>query len=260
MSFAKAATVGLLVLGTALSPLVAAPIPVRFAEGATHGFLVLRSLDGTLLATGDLFQVARDGKVDKRIVFHFQDGSLFEESVTFTQQGVYTLQRYALLQRGPIFTEEIDISLERASGNYRVRTRAHEGGQEKVFEGTLELPPDVYNGMVLTVVKDLPKGASETVHYVAFTPEPRLIQLELAPAGERKVMVGNLTKTAVHYALKPRLGIWLTLFATLLGRVPPDQHVWIIDDEVPALVGFEGPIYPTGPVWRIELTSPRWPG
>ncbi len=128
-----------------------------------------------------------------------------------------------------------------------------------MLEGRLELPPDVYNGMILPVVKDLPSGASETIHYVAFTPAPRLIQLEVKPAGEQKVLVGELAKTAVHYVLKPQLGMWLTLFATLLGRVPPDEHVWIISDEVPAFVRFEGPIYPTGPVWRIELTSPRWP-
>jgi hypothetical protein len=61
-----------------------------------------------------------------------------------------------------------------------------------VLDGTLDLPPDVYNGLVLTVAKNLPKGASETVHLVAFTPAPRLIQLELAPAGEHKVLVGEL--------------------------------------------------------------------
>lgn len=239
-------------------PLPAAPIPVRFAEGAAHGFLLLRSLDGALLATGDLFQVARGGEVELRTVFRFKDRSVFEESAVFTQKGVYALQSYRLLQRGPMFAEEIEISLERATGKYRVKTRARKDGREEVLEGRLEMPPDVYNGMVLSVVKDLPRGASETIHYVAFTPAPRLIQLELRPAGEQKVFVGELPKTAVHYVLKPQLGMWLKLFATLLGRVPPDEHVWIIDDEVPAFVRFEGPIYPTGPVWRIELTSPRW--
>jgi hypothetical protein len=259
MSFTKMATLGLLVLGTALGTPVAAPIPVRFAEGVTHGFLLLRSLDGALLATGDLLQIARGGEVEKRMVFHFKDGSVLEESGVFTESGVYTMRSYRLLQRGPSFTEDIEISLERATGKYRVKTKGHKDGREKALEGTLELPPDVYNGMILTVVKDLPKGASETVHYVAFTPEPRLIQLELAPAGEQKVLVGELAKTAVHYVLKPQLGIWLKLFATLLGRVPPDEHVWIVPDDVPAFVRFEGPLYPTGPVWRIELTSPRWP-
>ena len=241
------------------SRLAAATIPVRFAEGATHGFLMLRSMDGALMAEGDLLQIARDGKVEKRMVFQFKDGSVFEESVVFTQQLVYTMRSYRLLQRGPAFEQDIEITLERSTGKYHVKTKSHADGHESMFQGTLELPPDVYNGLILNVVKDLPEGAGETVHYVAFTPEPRLIQLAVARAGGQKVQVGHLEKTAIHYVLKPQLGIWVTLFATVLGRVPPDQHVWILMDDVPSFVRFEGPMYPTGPVWRIQLTSPRWP-
>jgi uncharacterized membrane protein YeaQ/YmgE (transglycosylase-associated protein family) len=261
MSFTRAATVGLLVLVTVLlgpRPLAAAPVLVRFVEGATHGFLLLRTVDGVLIASGDLLQVDRGGGVESRMVFHFKDGSLFDETVVFTQQHVFTMQSYRLVQRGPVFAEDTEISLER-TGKYRVKTKARKDGREEVLDGTLELPPDVYNGLVLTVAKNLPKGASETVHIVAFTPTPRLIQLELAPAGEHKVLVGELAKTAIHYVLKPQLGVWLNLFARLLGRVPPDYHAWIITDEVPAFARFEGPLYTTGPVWRIELTSPRWP-
>ena len=169
------------------------------------------------------------------------------------------MQSYRLVQRGPAFTEDTEISLERATGKYRVSTKAHNDGDEQVLNGTLDLPPDVYNGMVITVAKNLPKGASETVHIVAFTPTPRLIQLEFIPEGEQKVLIGALGKTATHYVLKPRLGIWLKVFATLLKRAPPDSHAWIISDELPAFVRFEGPLVTTGPVWRIETTSPRWP-
>src|SRR5262245_45424913 len=115
--------------------------------------------------------------------------------------------------------------------------------------------------MVITVAKNLPKGTSETVHIVAFRPTPRLVQLEFAPAGEQNVLIGELEKIATHYVLKPRLGIWLKLFATLLGRMPPDSHAWLINDELPAFVRFEGQLVTAGPVWgmRIETTSPRWP-
>ena len=43
-----------------------------------------------------------------------------------------------------------------------------------MLDGTLDLPPDVYNDMVLTIAiaTNLAKGASETVHLVAFTPRP----------------------------------------------------------------------------------------
>ena len=258
----RSATLCLLVLVTVLLWLraaSAAPVSVRFVEGVTHGFLVLRTVNGGLVAAGDLLQVQRGGQVESRMVFRFKDGSVYDETVVFTQERVFALQSYQLVHRGPAFTEDTEISLERASGKYRVKTKAHKDGREEVLNGTLDLPPDVYNGMVITVAKNLPKGASETVHIVAFTPTPRLIQLEFAPEGEQKVLIGELGKSATHYVLKPRLGPWLKLFATLLGRAPPDSHAWIIKDELPAFVRFEGPLVTTGPVWRIETTSPRWP-
>lgn len=250
---------GAVLFAAALHPLVAAPVPVRFAEGVTHGFLVLRSLDGAALAQGDLLQVGRDGEVAKRMIFRFKDGSILDERVTFTEQGVYALKTYSLSESGPAFSEDRDISMSSATGAYRVKTKDHKGGAEKVFEGRLDLPPDLYNGMILTVVKDLPKGAGALIHFMAFTPQPRLIELQVTPAGEQKVVVGELTKTAVHYLLKPRLGMWLTLFATVLRRMPEDLHAWILADEVPAFVAFEGALTTPGPTWRIELASPRWP-
>jgi hypothetical protein len=51
--------------------------------------------------------------------------------------------------------------------------------------------------------------------------------------------------------------MWLKLFATLTGRAPEDSHAWILNDEIPAFVGFEGSLTTPGPVWRIELASPR---
>jgi hypothetical protein len=261
-SLTEAATLCLLLPVTVLlwpGSSSATPVSVRFTEGATHGFLVLRTVNGGLIASGDLLQVGRQGQVESRMVFRFKDGSVRDESVIFTQERVFTMQSYHLARRGPAFTEDTEISLERASGKYRVTTKARKNGREKVLNGTLDLPPDVYNGMIITVAKNLRKGASETVHIVAFTPTPRLIQLELAPAGEDKVMIGELAKAATHYVLRPRLGSWLKLFATLLRRVPPDSHAWIVGDEPPAFVRFDGPLDTMGPVWRIETTSPRWP-
>ena len=259
-TFPGRVTAGLLVLMAALlwqRPLAAAPVPVRFAEGSLHGFLVLSTPKEVLIASGDLLQSVRNGEIRSRLVFHFKDGSLFDETVVFTQRNVFTLQSYHLVQRGPVFPEDTEISLERSSGKYRVKTRARKDGREKVLDGTLDLPLDVYNGMVLTVVKNLSGGAGETVHMVAFTPAPKIIKLELAPAGEQKVLIGGFERTATRYLLKPILGFWLKLFTTLLGRVPPDSHAWIVTADVPAFVKFEGPLYMNGPAWRIELTTPR---
>jgi hypothetical protein len=259
--FIKITAIGALLLAPSLGWTqfaMAAPVPVRFFEGATRAFLLIHTVEGVFLGRGDLIQVVRGGEVDNRMVFRFEDGSVFDETVVFAQQRFFTLERYSLVQRGPAFKEDVEVSMER-TGKYRVKTKPHGEGKEKVFEGTLDLPPDVYNGLVLTIVKNLPKGASETIHLVAFTPAPRLIQLELAPAGEHKVLVGGVARTAVRYVLRPKLGVWLELFARLLGRLPPDSNAWIIHDEVPAFVRFEGQLSPTGPVWRVELTVPRLP-
>jgi hypothetical protein len=251
--------VGLAIVLLCPWPLAAAPVPVRFPEGVTHGFLMLRTVDGNPIATGDLLQNGRGGKIESRMTFRFKDGSLFDETVVFTQQRVFALQSYHLVQRGPAFAEDTEISLQRESGKYYVKTKSHKDGREEAIDGKLELPLDVYNGLVITAVKNLPKGVGANIHLVAFTPKPLLIELEVEPAGEHKMMVGQLTKVASHYLLKPHPGPWLELFAKLLGRMPSDYHVWVITDGAPSFARFEGPLDPTGPVWRIELISPRWP-
>jgi hypothetical protein len=234
-------------------PAQAEPVAVRFTEGITHGFLALRTADGALIAAGDLTQVARRSAVDSRTVFRFKDGSVWDESVTYSQERVFTLQKYRLLQKGPAFGEGSEVSLDRRAGTWRVRTG------ESVLEGELALPADTYNGMVVTVTKNLPKASRETVHLVVFTPSARLIQLEIAPAGEQKMLVGQLSKSATRYVLKPKLGAWLKVLSTVSGRAPPDSHAWIFTDDAPSFVRFEGPLHTGGPVWHMELTSPRWP-
>ena len=237
----------------------AEPIGVRFVEGVSHGFLTLRTVDAAQIASGDLLQFARRGEIESRMVFRFKDGSVLDETVVFTQERVFLMKSYRLSQRGPVFAEDTEISLERASGKYRVKSTAHKDGAVTLLEGTLEMPADTYNGMVLTVAKNLAKGASQTIHVVAFTPAARLVPVEIAPAGEQKILVGELTKSATRYVFKPKPGPWISLLANVLGRMPADSHAWILTEDVPAFVKFEGPLHPAGAPWRIELTSPRWP-
>ncbi len=232
-------------------------IPVRYSEGMVHGFLRLETASGTLLAYGDLLQVPKERRIESRMVFHFADSSVFDERVTFSQHGVFTMEEYHLVQKGPAFERDLEVTMSR-TGQYRVLTRSHKDGEADEHSGVLTLPPDVYNGMVITIAKNLAPGDTQTVHVVAFTPKPRLIGLELAPAGTARVLLGRHTETTVHYKLKPRLGTVTKLVASLLGKDPPDSDAWIVTDGVPAFVRFQGPMY-TGLVWRLSLASPTWP-
>ena len=238
-----------------LSPDPAAGVGVLHPEGTVHGFLHLSTADGRHLADGDLLQVVRGPIIDSRMVFDFPDSSVFEESVSFTQHDVFTMVQYHLVQRGPAFAMDLDVTLSQ-SGDYRVTATAHSDGKRKEYAGKLDLPPDTYNGMIINVAKNIPVGTSHTVHLVAFTPKPRLIGLEMhGVVSADRTQLGRRTERTAAYTLKPRIGGITGVLARLLGKIPPDSHAWFVTQDVPAFVRFEGPLY-LGPVWRIDLTGP----
>jgi hypothetical protein len=236
-----------------------AAVAVKYPEGTVHGFLELRSESGALLAHGDLTQVVRDGGIDSRMIFHFADTStVFDETVRFTQDGTFAMQDYHLVQRGDIFPFALDATISR-DGHYTVRTTSKaKDAVEQRFTGKLDLPSDVANGLPITLAKNIGTHDPRTVHIVAFTPEPRVIGLEIAPAAASSVMIGGHAESATEYVLRPKLGAALHFFASLAGKAPPDSHAWIITDDVPAFVRFEGPMY-YGPVFHLSLASPSAP-
>lgn len=223
-------------------------VAVRYTEGVARAFPVLRSVKGEKLAQGDLVQVARGDRVETRTVFKFKDGSLLDETVVFSQNDVFVLQSYRLVQRGPAFPESMDAFVDRESGRYTVRYKADEDSAEEVITGKLEMPTDAYNGLLTTLMKNLPTGESKTVQIIAFTPKPRLVKMLLAPTVQDAVMVGETAMNATRFMIKPQLG----LFASLLVADLPDVKCWIVEGAAPAFLRFEGPLYFMGPIWRID--------
>jgi hypothetical protein len=236
----------------------AAPVIVRVPEGALRGFLVLRAPDGRALADGELVQTPRGDRLESRLTFRFRDGSLHDETVVFTQHQVFALVSYKLVQRGPAFRWALDAGFQRG-GEYPVRVREKADAPEQTHEGRLELPPDVANGMVLTLAKNLPPGARAEVHYVGLTPKPRVLALTLIPVGEDRFLVGDLGRSATRFLARIEVRGLTGTIATLIGKQPPPVYYWVVTGESPAFVKFEGPLFFGGPVWRAELASPRWP-
>ena len=90
----------------------AEPVVVRHVEGLVHGFLSLRSPEGGVLANGDLIQDSRDDRVTSRLLFHFKDGSLHDETAVFSQRGHFQLISYHLVQKGPAFERPLDMMID----------------------------------------------------------------------------------------------------------------------------------------------------
>jgi hypothetical protein len=211
---------------------------------------------GAHIADGELLQLPRGNAIDSRMTFRFTDGSYFDERVTFTQNGVFRMRGYRLVQKGPAFAHDLDVTLA-ANGAYSVRAVARKDGEVDTWTDTLEMPPDVYNGMVVTIAKNLAPGGAREVHVVAFRPKPMMIALEYRPAGYDALTLGREKGQAFHYVLKPKLGKLMSAFAHLVGKNPPDSHTWIVTKGAPAFVRYQGPLF-SGPAWRIDLTAPKW--
>jgi hypothetical protein len=247
------------ITGLVCSLVDAAPVAMRFPEGIAHGFLLVRSLAGETIGQGEMTQVVKEGDlVESHLVFNFKDGSLHDEKVTFSQQRVFTMLRYHLVQRGPSFPDQIEVSIDRSTAEYKVRSKAGEG-KEEVLTGAFTLPKDVYNGIFVTMLLNLPKGASETVNFLVFTPAPEIIKLGLLLMGEHTVQIGDLSRKALQYVFKPDVGMIRELLGKATGKLPAHFHYdcWVLADEVPSFVQFEGPLQLMGPIVRIELVSPR---
>jgi hypothetical protein len=234
------------------------PVPVRFAEGVTRGFLVLRTLQGADIAAGDLSQVVRGDRVSRRLLFRFKDGSIQDESVVFSQRGTFRLLSDHLIQKGASFPQPLDVTINTASG--QVDVRYIDDGGEKVASERMTIPPDVANGLLPTLLRNIARSPSPTnVSFVAATPKPRLVKLEISPEGEDPFSAGGVNLKATRYVVKVKIGGIAGVVAPLLDKQPPDSHVWVVGGDAPSFVKAETPLYNGGPMVRIELTSPGWP-
>lgn len=242
----------------AATPVAAEPVKVRLQEGNSRGFLALRPPGDDPIAYGELGQKPAGRFLASRLLLNFKDGSVYDETVTFSQNGVFRLEAYRLTQRGPSFPLT-EVAFDRRSGRYTARTQDSKEGKAQTSSGVLEMPDDLYNGMALTLLKNLPAGATRAAHMVVFTPKPRLIKMGLAQEGTDSARVGGATRRANRYLVKLEVGGLTGVLATIAGKDPPDLRYWLIPGDVPAFGKFEGAMFLKGPTWRIEQIPIEWP-
>jgi len=242
---------------TMLQPtaLFADMIPVRHTEGLIHGFLLVLTFEGKALADGQMTQDAQGDRVTNHLIFRFKDGSIYEDTTVFSQRGTFRLLSDHLILRGPSFKQPVDTSINASTGQVKVRY-TEDKGKEKVIAQRMELPPDVANGLLFTLMKDIkPSAPRTTVSMVATTPKPRLVKLAILPQGEEPFTIGSFHHKAMHFVVKVEIGGVTGFLARLMGKQPADTHVWVLGGEAPAFVKAEGPLYVGGPIWRIQLAS-----
>jgi hypothetical protein len=249
-----------LLLCAALVPfmILAEPVPVRYAQGLLHGFLFLSTTDSKRIATGDITQTVVQERVTNRLTFRFKDGSVHDETTIFTQRGNLRLLNYHLVQKGPAFPKPVDVLFDVSRGQVNIRY-AGDDKKEMAISETMALPLDVANGLIPTLLVNLPvRSPRIVVSMVAVTPKPILVKLAITEGGEEPFLVGGSERRARHFVVDVEIGGIKGALASLLGKQPPPIHVWVLGGEAPVFLKMEGPLFYGGPLWRVELASPTW--
>jgi hypothetical protein len=124
------------------------------------------------------------------------------------------------VQKGPSFKLQIDAFLDASSGRFVARYQGKDDRQKELTEH-LDVPTDVANGLVWTLVKNIDTETPETtVSMIAASPKPRLIKLRLIQQGRAVFSVAGSPHKTIHFIV---------------------------------------PLFDGGPIWRIELASPVGP-
>jgi hypothetical protein len=178
-----------------------------------------------------------------------------DEQAVYSQRGQFRLISAHLVQKGPSFPHPIDMTVRQ---NGDVTVRYSDDGEPKVASERLRLPVDVSNGMMLVLMKNIGAATPHELSYVVAMPKPQVVKLVITQEGEMAFTTGGASRTAAHYVVKVDIGGIKGLIAPLVGKKPPDAHVWILGGDVPAFIRSEQVFYADGPVWRTQLVSPRF--
>jgi hypothetical protein len=238
-------------------PLSAESISVRYPEGTTHGFLALRTLEGKLLASGDLTEVIHGNQMVAHLVFRFKDGSVDDETTILSQRGTFRLISDHHIQKGPSFPHPTNVLINAATG--QVTVRYQDKGREKVKADHLNLPPDLANGILLILLKNILPDTKETkVSYVGADPKPRLVHLSITLNGEETFSVAGARHKATLFVVKVEIGGIAGMIAPVVGKKPADTKVWVVHEGAPAFVRADEALYVGGPIWSIQMIGPEW--
>jgi hypothetical protein len=122
----------------------------------------------------------------------------------------------------------------------------------------MDLPPDLSNGVLFNLIQNMRADTPIEVPYVALAPKPRMVKLAIAKGGEDRFTVGGRSHMAVKYDIKVHLGGVAGVVAPMIGKQPPDFHVWVTESKVPAVIRIDSTFYTDGPIWSARLASPAW--
>jgi len=215
--------------------------------------MVARSADGKVIASCEFLQVVQGDEVIMRMTYNFLDGSLDEETTTYSQRGTFRLLRNHQIQKGPFFGKGMDFSVEAATGT-ATSTTVDNHGKQTAESAHMSLPNDLSNGLVGTLLLNVPNNTAPfTLGMLAPVGTGRLIRILVSRDGEQQFRMDGQTRKATVFRIHPVLGAIVGWVAPMVGLQPKDVMVWVLEGDNPDIVRIVGQLGAFGPVVSSEL-------
>lgn len=224
-----------LLLLTVAAPEEAA-VAVRSAIGDLHGFPSMSDASGRVIATGELRQARRGRRLTVHATWRFRDGLVAEERDEFDVGGQLSQTRFSWVEQRA-GTEQRRFEVDFETG--RALARVERAGDRSRDESRLELRRGrAFAGYgIALAVSELPldeAGAKAELTFVAFTPKPRTVTLEVRREGEEPIAAAGRGIPSVRFTLHPKLPPAIRLFVRA-----DDAHLWFTHASPRALVRAE---------------------
>ena len=243
------------VLGTSYST-QGQELKLRYRTGSEHGFVILRDTAGAILGSGELTQVPSRHRITLHVVLHFRDGSIDDETTLYAQGETIRLISDRHIQNGKSFPHPSDVMID--VPGQQVSFRDLSKSTEEAKTEHMDLPPDLANGVLMPLIQNMQANTPIEVSYIGLSPKPRLVKLAIAKGGEDHFTVGGRSYKAAKYDVKVHIGGVAGVVAPIIGKQPPDTHVWVTESRVPAVIRLDSALYTEGPIWSVQFASPVW--
>ena len=233
--FRPSSLAGLLVTFAAMPAL---PVELRYPQGDLHGFPSMSDDKGNLIADGELTQKQEGDRLLVHAVWRFKDGRVAEEDDVLLMRPELSQESFLWVERrgkDELRRAEVDFRTGKASVSHR------ENGKRKTWDEKLDLPRGkAFTGystaLAASQLRDAlsDKDARRTLTFVAFTPKPRTVELEISRAPGSRIRAAGRELPADRYTLHPKIPFPLSIAAHA-----PDSYLWFTHASPPGLLRAE---------------------
>ena len=229
---------GLVALLLVLTAMPALAVELRYPQGDLHGFPSMSDESGKLIADGELTQKRKGDRLFVHAVWRFKDGRVAEEDDVLRTRPELSQESFRWVERRgkeELRRAQVDFRTGKASFSRR------EDGKPKTWEEELDLPRGkAFTGyataLAASQLRDAlsEKDARRSLTFVAFTPKPRTVELEIARAPGARIRAAGRELSADLFTLHPKIPFPLSIVANA-----PDSHLWFTHASPPALLRAE---------------------